>query len=404
MRVPKILLGEAVLTTAYLINCIPLRTLEYKAPLEYLQGVSSFIVPPRVFGCVCFIWDHCPTVGKLDPKALKCVLVGYSTTQKGYKCYYPPKRWIFVSMDVTFRQTEAFFGSVSTIKLATQLLLVQPFICSPSVLSRATSRERKIMVTKEQEQEQEQTDEQLDSDSNQQGEFSIELIMHSITIQQSFSDSAPAFSFDNDDIPPPNPTLNLHIAHKKASRPHIVPSRYRYDIANFIFYESISPAYRSFIALLESISIPSHWKDAMIDPKWRGTMFEEIRALAKNQTRELVPLPVGKQTVGCKWVYTVKQIFEVKNNRYKARLVAKDYTQAYDIDYEEIFAPVAKINTVRTLISCATNLGWSFFQLNVKNAFLHGIFKRRCIQRFLLDSLVQRLLARSAVCAGHSMD
>ena len=94
--------------------------------------------------------------------------------------------------------------------------------------------------------------------------------------------------------------MNLHIAHKKASRPHIVPSRYRYDIANFIFYESISPAYRSFIASLESISIPSHWKDAMADPKWRGAMLEEMQVLAKNQTWELVPLSAGKQTVGCK--------------------------------------------------------------------------------------------------------
>ena len=91
--------------------------------------------------------------------------------------------------------------------------------------------------------------------------------MHSIATQQSSSDSVPASSFDNDDIPPPDPTLNLLITHKKASRSHIILSQYYYDIANFIFYEFISPTYRSFIASLEAISIPTHWNDDMINPK-----------------------------------------------------------------------------------------------------------------------------------------
>ena len=161
-------------------------------------------------------------------------------------------------MDVTFRETEAFFDSVSIIQPATQLFLVQQFICSPSIPSRATGQEGKIIVTEEIEQEQEQTDEQLDSDSNRQGESSTEPIMHSIAIQQSFFDSAPASSFDNGDIPPPDPTLNLPITHRKASRFHILPSRYHYDIANFIFYESTSSTYRLFIASLEAISVPMH--------------------------------------------------------------------------------------------------------------------------------------------------
>jgi Reverse transcriptase (RNA-dependent DNA polymerase) len=85
-----------------------------------------------------------------------------------------------------------------------------------------------------------------------------------------------------------------------------------------------------------------------------------------------VSLPPGKKAVGCKWVFTVKQNPEGKIERYKARLVAKEYSQTYDIDYDETFASIAKMSTVRTLISMVVNGGWKLYQLDVKNIFLHG--------------------------------
>ena len=71
-------------------------------------------------------------------------------------------------------------------------------------------------------------------------------------------------------------------------------------------------------------------------------------------------------------MFTVKQTPEGKVERYKARLVARGYSQTYGIDYDETFAPMAKMSTVRILISCAANFGWPLYQLDVKNAFLHG--------------------------------
>ena len=99
-------------------------------------------------------------------------------------------------------------------------------------------------------------------------------------------------------------------------------------------------------------------------------MKEKLDALFKNHTWDLMTLPPRKSVVGCKWIYKIKTCYDGFIERYKACLVAKGFTQKYRIDYEETFAPVARISSVRALLAIAAARKWDLFQMDVKNAFL----------------------------------
>lgn len=102
-----------------------------------------------------------------------------------------------------------------------------------------------------------------------------------------------------------------------------------------------------------NIKIPNCIQEALNVLKWRKAKYDEMSALEKNQTWRIEELPKGKPTVGCKWIFTPKFRADITLKRHKARLVAKGYTQTYGIDYIEMFASVAKLNTKNTVIHCS---------------------------------------------------
>ena len=124
-----------------------------------------------------------------------------------------------------------------------------------------------------------------------------------------------------------------------------------YPISDFVSYHRLSKAHLGFALQLSSVSIPSHFREALEDLKWKSATVEEMMALQKNSTWEMVEFPIGKKTIGCKWVFSMKYRLNGIINKYKARLVAKGYTQTYEIDYQKTFAPVAKMNIVRVILS-----------------------------------------------------
>ncbi|KAI5332690.1 hypothetical protein L3X38_022819 [Prunus dulcis] len=149
----------------------------------------------------------------------------------------------------------------------------------------------------------------------------------------------------------------------------------RHAIAHYMSDHKLFPECKAFVTRMDSFKISTRVEVAFNDPKWVEAMNIEMKALQKNNTWDIVNLPKETKPVGCKWAFTVKYNADGTVGRYKARLVAKRLTHMYGVDYHDTFALVAKMNTVRVLLSLVISMDWTLRQFDVKNAFLHGELK-----------------------------
>jgi hypothetical protein len=113
-------------------------------------------------------------------------------------------------------------------------------------------------------------------------------------------------------------------------------------------------------------------EEVLSEQCWKNAMIIEMNSIQSNKTWELSSLPTGHRAIGLKWVFKVKKDPQGRIIKHKARLVAKEYAQREGVDYDEVFAPVARIETVRLLIAVAAKRGWQVHHMDVKLAFLNG--------------------------------
>eukprot|EP00253_Pinus_taeda_P024437 PITA_24437 len=134
---------------------------------------------------------------------------------------------------------------------------------------------------------------------------------------------------------------------------------------------------RDYALMSKNLNIvePANYKEASQFKEWRTVMNEEMESILRNDTWDLVELPKNKTPIRCKWLFKPKMNADGSIEKSKARLVAKGYSQQEGIDFDDTFAPVAKLNTIRILIALATRCNWQLHQLDVKSAFLNGDLK-----------------------------
>ncbi|GJY08410.1 ribonuclease H-like domain, reverse transcriptase, RNA-dependent DNA polymerase [Tanacetum coccineum] len=140
-------------------------------------------------------------------------------------------------------------------------------------------------------------------------------------------------------------------------------------------FRTLNDLYENTEELLLAEDEPKNYKEASSDQKWIEAMKVELDSINRNNTWELTTLPKGHKAIGLKWVFKTKKDANGNIIKHKARLVAKGYIQEHGIDFEEVFAPVARMETIRLLLAIAANNEWEVHHLDVKSAFLHGDLK-----------------------------
>ncbi|KAG9450658.1 hypothetical protein H6P81_010623 [Aristolochia fimbriata] len=309
---PKVYWAEAVDCAVYLLNRYPTKSVKFRTPIEAWSGSKPAVGHLKIFGCIAYA--HIPEQRrkKLDDRGEKCIFVGYDSKTKAYKLYNPVTKRLIISRDVEFDEEDCWRWS-----------------------------------------EEEKNNKELfyndDDNSGEEEESS------------------------GDQTPPNSPAATTGEGSPRgSSSTGGVPMRTRSlsDIYNVTKPIELTEDYTLYCLLAESD--PVTFEEAAQDKKWRKAMDEEIEAIKKNDTWELTTLPAGHKAIGVKWVYKTKTNQEGKVEKHKARLVAKGYKQKFGVDYEEVFAPVARIDTIRLLIALAAQNRWKIYQMDVKSAFLNG--------------------------------
>ncbi|KAI5334921.1 hypothetical protein L3X38_025054 [Prunus dulcis] len=310
---PYFLWTEAVHTAVYLLNRCPTKALNNITPFEAYSGRKPGIAHLKVFGFLCYV--HVPTElrHKLEPKSTKGVFVGYATCEKGYRVFDPVSNKLLLSRDVTFDEENAWHW---------------------------IDKNGSVMTTYSIEN---QVDLDLKSDSSNEN-----------------STGTPQ---------------TLDMQESTSSTPGDISSEERRTQA----YDHTPLKWRRLDDVLAQCNLcimePEKYADAAQDESWLKAMEDELQMIEKNETWELVDRPTEKPVIGVKWVYKTKLNLDGSVQKNKARLVAKGYAQKPGLDYNETYAPVARLDTIRTLIALAAKKGWKLFQLDVKSAFLNGVLQ-----------------------------
>jgi Reverse transcriptase (RNA-dependent DNA polymerase) len=294
-NLPKVYWSYAVLAGCYLINRLPCRVLGFQSPFEILYNRKANISHLRVFGCICFV--HSQNAGKLDHHAKKCIFVGYSPTQKGYKCYSPKSRRLFVSRDVRFDEGQMYYiEERQGEKIDFQVNL------NPISIGLETDAEcDHSSPLGEEGPDRDVGPNEAEVEPAGEGELRAEDGPVEAEVRRSSRTVRPSVRLQD--------FITYHTS--------------QYPIQKFIRYDKLSPNYCTFLAEIDKNTKPNNFEEARKQSQWIKAMNEELEALNRNKTWELVELPIRKKTIGCRWVYKTKYKSDGIVERHKARLVAK---------------------------------------------------------------------------------
>ncbi|GJV38915.1 putative ribonuclease H-like domain-containing protein [Tanacetum coccineum] len=432
-KAPLFLWAEAVATACYTQNRSMIRLRHGKTPYELLHNKPPDLSYLHVFGALCYPTNDSENLGKLQPKADIGIFIGYAPTKKAFRIYNRRTRRIIETIHVDFDELTAMASEHSSsgpalheMTLATissglvpnphpstpfvppsrtdwdilfQPLFDELFNPPPSVdfpapeviapidevvaLEPAVSTSTPSSTT---------VDQDAPSPSNSQTTpetpppvipNDVEEDNHDIEVTHMGNDpyfgiQIPEVSSDQSSssdiihtIVPPDHQVSEHNSKWTKDHPleNIIGELDRPVSTRLQLHEqALFCYYDAFLTAVE----PKTYKDALTQSCWIEAMQEELNEFERLGVWELVPRPDKVMVITLKWIYKVKldELGGILKN--KARLVARGYRQEEGIDFEESFAPVARLEAIRIFLAFAAHMNMVVYQMDVKTAFLNG--------------------------------
>ncbi|KAK2364611.1 cysteine-rich RECEPTOR kinase [Trifolium repens] len=371
---PKYFWADAISTASYVLNRAIIRPILDKTPYEILKGRKPNLSHLRSFGCKCFILNNGKeNLGKFDPKADEGIFLGYSLSSKTYRVYNKRLQIVEESVHVNFDETlpeENGKGDFIGTCVDTMDILKDQEVGGSDQPSTEVPKEKDDDPSPS---NKDKDDGGSSSSKNQEVGGSDQP---STEVPKEKDDDPSPSNKDKDD----GGSSSSKNHHKQRGadlakewrtlKDHPIDKvlgdiskgvATRFQISNFC-------SHYAFVSQVE----PKNSKTALLDEHWILAMQEELNQFKRNDVWDLVPPPPSHQVIGTRWVFRNKLDENGIIIRNKARLVAQGYNQEEGIDYEETYAPVARLEAIRLLLAYACNMNFKLYQMDVKSAFLNG--------------------------------
>ncbi|XP_057826602.2 retrovirus-related Pol polyprotein from transposon TNT 1-94 isoform X1 [Cryptomeria japonica] len=326
--------AEASKTTVYIQNRCPHRALKDVTPEEAFTGIKPDINHLRIFGSPMYVHVPKEKRTKLDPSGKKGILVGYNESSKAFRIYISGQRYVEVSRDVTFediafKRSKGSLSNNNDMEIENQDSIVD---ANPEIQEEPTDLPDRVV-------QNDSLETMLPTDIPQDIVVCKKRpLWVRNTIQDAKGFAAPRGTFRD----------------SKRFQNHV---NYIFVMCNIIESE------------------PHNVEEAMSHYAWKLAMDEEYGSIIKNDVWDIVPRPKGKSVVSSKWLFKIKHNADGSIEKYKARFVARGFSQKKGIDYEETFAPVVRYTSIRSIIAIAVAKGWELHQMDVKTTFLNGVIE-----------------------------
>jgi Reverse transcriptase (RNA-dependent DNA polymerase) len=323
-------------SVTFVLNNLPSSSISFSAPYTVLFQRKPNYVFFKVIGCKCFPYTRPYADHKLAPRSKPCVFLGNSLVHKGYRCLDLTTNKVYLSRHVIFHETSFPFTNSSS--SSSPLLVTSSTVFSPLVVLNYPLVSTELPIS--------QHTKHTPSFSNVPLPITRDYERRCATKPSSFPGAV---------SPASTPTHSMLTRSKTKSQQHIPKA-----------------LLTSTSSLADIDQDPTTYNQTAKFSHWREAMAHEIDALATNNTWSLVPASEASNIVGCKWVYKTKRLSDGTIERFKARLIAKGYTQEEGLDFTDTFSPVIKPTTIRLILSLAVTQKWDIRQLDVNNVFLHS--------------------------------